>query len=298
LSLLDTKALFNEGGDHAVLLIHGLSSSPLEMRFLARALSRDGFTTYAPTFDGYSAGSPERKMEEWLAAAVAKFDELSERYARVSVCGLSIGAALALAVVKRRPSARAVILLSVTLSYDGWAIPWYRFLLGLAYYTPLRGRWRYREESPFGLRNEALRAKIARAMQTSAFSEVGPSTISLPALHEASRLAKSVRSFVGDIKNDCLIIHAIDDETANANNARFVSSHIGAAFLRSIYLDDSYHMVTSDNERETVAREVGLFLRDSDAAQRGTGGEGTPVVSRALARRLRQMAKLGGRSSA
>jgi carboxylesterase len=296
--LLDTKSLFNEGGDHAVLLIHGLSSSPLEMRFLSRALARDGFTTYAPTFEGYSAGSPERKMEEWLAAAIRKFDELAERYARVSVCGLSIGAALALALVKRRPSAGAVILLSVTLSYDGWAIPWYRFLLGLAYYTPLRGRWRYREESPFGLRNEALRAKIARAMQTSAFSEVGPSTISLPALHEASRLAKGVRSFVGDIKNDCLIIHAIDDETANANNARFVSSHIGAAFVRSIYLDDSYHMVTSDNERETVAREVGLFLRESDAAQGGTAGEGTPVVSRALARRLRQIAKLGGRSGA
>src|SRR5580698_6723892 len=279
-------------------MLHGLSSSPLEMRFLARHLNTEGFTTFAPVLDGYSADSTERDMQAWVDAAVREFDLLAERYARVSVCGLSIGAALALAVVKRRPSARAVILLSVTLSYDGWAIPWYRFLLGLAYYTPLRGRWRYREESPFGLRNEALRAKIARAMQTSAFSEVGPSTIFLPALHEASRLAKSVRSFVGDIKNDCLIIHAIDDETANANNARFVSSHIGATFLRSIYLDDSYHMVTSDNERETVAREVGLFLRDSDAAQRGTGGEGTPVVSRALARRLRQMAKLGGRSSA
>jgi carboxylesterase len=294
LKLLDTKSQFNEGGDHAVLLVHGLSSSPLEMRFLARALARSGFTTYAPTFDGYSAGSPERKMEEWLAAAVGKFDELSQRYKRVSVCGLSIGATLALALVKQRPSAQAVILLSVTLAYDGWAIPWYQFLLGLAYYTPMRGRWRYREESPFGLKNEALRAKISRAMQSNAFSEIGPSTISLSALHEASRLAKSVRGFVGDIKTDCLTIHAIDDETANANNARFVSSHIGAAFVRCIYLDDSYHMITSDNEREIVAREVSLFLRESEAAQGGMPGEGTPIVSKALARRLRHIAKPGG----
>jgi carboxylesterase len=279
--VLDTKSQFNEGGDHAVLLVHGLSSSPLEMRFLARALARTGFTTYAPTFDGYSAGSPERKMEAWLAAAVGKFDELSQRHKRVSVCGLSIGATLALALVKQRPSAQAVILLSVTLAYDGWAIPWYQFLLGLAYYTPMRGRWRYREESPFGLKNEALRAKISRAMQSNAFSEIGPSTISLSALHEASRLAKSVRGFVGD-------------ETANANNARFVSSHIGAAFVRCIYLDDSYHMITSDNEREIVAREVSLFLRESEAAQGGMPGEGTPIVSKALARRLRHIAKPGG----
>jgi carboxylesterase len=158
----------------------------------------------------------------------------------------------------------------------------------------MRGRWRYREESPFGLKNDALRAKIAHAMQSNAFSEIGPSTISLSALHEASRLAKSVRGFVGDIKTDCLTIHAIDDETANANNARFVSSHIGAAFVRSIYLDDSYHMITSDNEREIVAREVILFLRESEAAQGGVAGEGIPIVSKALARRLRQIAKLGG----
>jgi carboxylesterase len=295
--LLDAKSLFNEGGGHAVLLLHGLSSSPLEMRFLARALARDGFATYAPMLDGYSAGSTECKMEAWLAAAIREFDELSRRYAHVSVCGLSIGATLALALVKHRPTAQAVILLSVTLAYDGWAIPWYRFLLGAAYYTPMRGRWRYREESPFGLKNEALSAEIARAMQKDAFSEVGPSTISLPALHEASRLAKSVRGFVRDIKNDCLIIHAIDDETANANNARFVSSHIGSVFLRSIYLDDSYHMITSDNEREIVAREVGLFLRESEVARR-EGGEANPVVSRALARRLRQIAKVGGQSVA
>lgn len=268
------------------------------MRFLARALTREGFTAYAPTFAGYSAGSPERRMEEWLQEATARFDELAQKYRYVSICGLSVGAALALALVKQRPAALAVVLLSVTLAYDGWAIPWYRFLLGLAYYTPMRGRWRYREESPFGLKNEALRAKIARAMEKNSFSEVGPSTISLPALHEASRLTKSVRGFIGDIKNDCLIIHAIDDETANANNARFVGSHIGAAFVRSIFLDDSYHMITSDNEREIVAREVALFLRDSEAAHGSPNGEGTPVVSRALARRLRQIAKLGDKSGA
>lgn len=294
--MLETKSLFNEGGDHAVLMVHGLSSSPLEMRFLARALMRDGFTTFAPTFEGYSAGSPEQGMEAWLAAAIRRFDELAARYEKVSICGLSMGATLALALARQRPSAQAVVLLSVTLAYDGWAIPWYRFLLGLAYYTPMRSRWRYREEEPFGLKNEALRSKIARAMKNDAFSEVGPATISLPALHEAARLAKSVRGFVGDIKNDCLIIHAIDDETANANNARFVGAHIGAAFVRSIFLDDSYHMITSDNEREIVAREVALFLRESEAARAGAGGEGTPVVSKALARRLRQLAKVGERS--
>jgi carboxylesterase len=285
--------ILQESGEHAVLMLHGLSSSPLEMRFLARHLNSEGFTAFAPVLDGYSAGSPERDMQAWVDAAVREFDSLAERYARVSVCGLSVGAALALAVVSKRPTAHAVVLLSVTLSYDGWAIPWYRFLLGWAYYTPLRSRWRYREASPFGLRNEALRAKIARAMQRNGISEVGPSTISLPALREASRLAKRVRASLAGITTDCLIIHAIDDETANPRNAHDVAAKIASPFLRTIYLDDSYHMITSDNEREIVASETAAFLRESEAARGIGSGAESLVVSKALARRLRQLAALG-----
>ncbi len=277
------KSIFHEAGRHAVLLLHGLSSSPHEMRFLSRALYREGFTVSAPNLDGYSAGSQEQRMEVWLASALQEFDALQSKYARVSICGLSIGATLSTALAAERPAARSLILLSVTLDYDGWAIPWYRFLLGWAYYTPLRHRWRYREGEPYGLKNRALRVKIARAMQKDGVSEVGPSTISLPALHEASRLSARVRRQLPAITADTLIIHAIDDETSSPLNARFVDSLIGASFLRTIFLDDSYHMIASDNEREIVAREIVMFLRESDAGN--SGYRTTPRVSAALARR-------------
>lgn len=268
--------IFSEGDGHAVLLLHGLSSSPLELRYLARYLHDEGFTVCAPVIDGYSAGFDELPMESWIEGAVREFDALAARYERVSVCGLSIGGALAL--------------LSLTLTYNGWAIPWYRFILDLAYYTPLRHRYRYREAEPFGLRNEALRAKIARAMQRDAFSEVGPSEISLPALHQANRLARAARRGLDMIENDTLVIHAIDDETSSPRNPNFVIERIGASFLRTIWLDDSYHMITSDNEREIVARETALFLRESEIAHGAGAGGNPPVVSKALARRLLQLA--------
>ncbi|CAH2896915.1 alpha/beta fold hydrolase [Paraburkholderia strydomiana] len=287
-----TQSIFLEGGGHAVLLLHGLSSSPLEMRYLGRFLRDEGFTVCAPVLNGYSAGTGGETMEQWLDAATSEFDALAARFDRVSICGLSMGAALALALAHRRPQAQAVVLLSLTLAYNGWAIPWYRFLLGWAYYTPLRSRWQYRESEPYGLRNEALRAKIARSMQRSNFSEVGPSTIALPALHEASRLASLVRSQIRGIRNDCLVIHAIDDETSSPRTAQSAALALGSTFLRTIYLDDSYHMITSDNEREIVARETASFLRESEAAS-GSGEPRSPVVSKALARRLRQLAAIG-----
>lgn len=281
--------------DHAVLLLHGLSSSPLELRFLARFLTDEGFATHTPELPGYSAGTGHMPMEAWINAAVAEFDALAAQYRHVSVCGLSMGATLAAAVAHQRPGARALLLLSITLSYDGWAIPWYRFLLDYSYYTPLRSRYRYREHEPFGLRNEALRSKIARAMQKNEISEVGPASIAMPALHEASRLAGAVRKRLKHIGTDCLIIHAIDDETSSPHNARVAEANVGASFLRTVWLDDSYHMITSDNEREVVARECALFLRESAAASASSNNP-TPVVSRALARRLRQLANVAGKA--
>jgi carboxylesterase len=283
--------IFSEGDGHAVLLLHGLSSSPIELRYLARYLHNEGFTVCAPLIEGYSAGSSEQTMEQWVESAAREFDALAARYERVSICGLSIGGALAMRLIRERPSAQS--LLSLTLAYDGWAIPWYRFLLDWAYYTPLRNTYRYRESEPFGVRNEALRKKIARAMQRNSFSEVGPSTISLPALHQALRLARAARKDVAAIENDTLVIHAIDDETSSPRNPRYVIDHIGANFLRTLWLDDSYHMITSDNEREIVARETTLFLRESEVAHGARDTQNQPVVSKALARRLRQLAAVG-----
>ena len=70
--------------------------------------------------------------------------------------------ALSLAAEKGRDIA-ALSLLSTTLFYDGWSVPWYRFLLPLGYYTPLRHLYAYHEREPYGLKNEAMRKRIARA---------------------------------------------------------------------------------------------------------------------------------------
>lgn len=254
-----------KGGAHGILLLHGLSSSPREVAYLAREWHRAGFTVYAPIIDQYSLDPASPDASAWIRGACAAFDALSARCTHVSISGLSMGATLALAVAHERPAAVAVATLSVTLTYDGWAIPWYHFLLDWIYYTPLRHRWRYHEQPPFGLKNEALRMRVARAMTRETFSDIGPSSIALPAIHEASRLARQVRRMLPQITMPCLVIHAIDDETAGPRNAFEVISRISSETVRAIYLDNSYHMISCDNDRETVAREVVTFLRERES---------------------------------
>lgn len=283
------ESILLEGGEHAILLLHGLSSTPLELRYLAKTVHQAGFTVYVPYIEGYSSGTEEKPMQAWIDEGIQAFDMLKSKYPLVSVGGLSMGATLAVAVVLQRPQAQSLCLLSITLNYDGWTIPRYHFLLNWLYFTPLRHRWRFHESAPYGLKNEALRRRIARTMEKDNLSEIGPSTISLPALYQAKKLTQYVKKNIGDINNDCLLIHAIDDDTASPMNALFVRDNIQSEVKRLIMLDDSYHMITSDNERETVAREVTLFLQETGHYHHPEKEGSEPrIASKALARRLRK----------
>lgn len=245
---------------HAILLLHGLSSSPLEFRRLTRELERAGFVVRVPTIDGYSAQQPEKPMEAWVRSALTVYDELARNSDYVSVLGMSIGTALAICVAKARPATHSIILLSPTFEFDGWAVPWYRFVFEIAYFSPLRHVVRYRESSPFGLRNEALRARIALLMRSKAISSVGPSTLALSALYQSKRLVRRARVSMKHVKADALIIQSADDETASPINGDEAIKHLCSKRIRAVWLGDSYHMITLDNERDIVAHEVIAFI--------------------------------------
>ena len=96
-------------GEDAVLLIHGLCSSPLEMQYLGRQLYKSGFSVLIPHFEGYGAASAEvparvSRWQIWHKQVLDRFDALAERYRSVSVCGLCIGADLALSLAAARGS--------------------------------------------------------------------------------------------------------------------------------------------------------------------------------------------------
>ncbi|MBN4667528.1 alpha/beta fold hydrolase [Pandoraea nosoerga] len=284
------ESIFYKGGSHAVLLLPGLSSTPLEMRPVAKALHRDGYTVCVPHIEGYGLGTPCTNWRAWIAAARTKYRELRDTHVTVSVCGLSMGATLSLAVAQEEPDVTALSLLAVTLVYDGWTIPWYYPLIDLVYHTPLRNRYRYQEKAPFGLKNEALRARVAKSMSEHDASEVGAASLPLAHLYNARRLAAHVRERLGRVTADCLIIHAVDDDTSSPHNARLVYNGVSSAVKQKCLLGESYHILTMDNERETVADETRRFFRDAVARRTGAASSETRIISKALLRARRRQA--------
>ena len=263
--LTDDIAYPSTSRDHVVLLLHGLRSTPQEMSYLARYLARPRFSVFAPYLEGYGLGTPCTTAEDWREQVRAHYRQLRSRHEHVSVAGLCIGATLALALAAEEPDLLALSLLSVTLDYDGWTIPWYHWLLNLAYKTPLRDIYSLREKSPYGLKNAALRTRIAKGMAVKGNSEIGAASLSMHHIYEAKAIARYAIGSMASVHADCLLIHAVDDDVSTTANANQVHARIGSTFKRKVFLDDCYHIITMDNERDLVARETHWFL---DEAQR------------------------------
>jgi carboxylesterase len=277
-----------DGGPHGVLMLHGLGANHIELGGVARHLHKNGFTVYAPYIEHYSFGSPAGIRSKWIEEIQKHYWELSNRCETISVVGLSMGATLAL-ILAATEKPTAVVSLSACLAYNGWAIPFYSFLLRLAPYVKFLQRYRFAESEPYGIKNTELRAKVKKALEKDHIAESGADALSYMQISEGLKIVNEVWDYLPRVKSPVLFLHAVDDETAHPKSIYQAMSVISSKIKRLHLLGDSYHMITVDNERETVYRETCLFLQQQiNAASESPAFNLPPIALPELRRLLRQ----------
>ncbi len=251
------------GGNHSVLLIHGLTGSPFEMKYLARKLNKAGFTVKGPCLEGHCTtlkNLSKTNWEDWYRSVHKSFIEMKKSSDTVSVVGLCMGALLSLHLSYEFASEVAALsLISTTLFYDGWSLPWFKFLLPVAYYTPFRYIYSYSETEPYGIKNKPLRERIVNLMKNDSIAYTKTPAASM---HELFKLIREVKKELPVITTPALILHSREDDLTSTKNPDFVEKKIGSQIVRKIILDDSYHMMTIDNQKDRVAEETIKFFRD------------------------------------
>lgn len=259
-----------QGRPGRLVLFHGLASTPKEFGFLAHALRRDGVRMQAPQVPGYSAGllSASARWQAWVDAAGRCLDDLNAESSEPFVLGgLCAGAMVALAVAARRPlpGLRGFALLSPLFAYDGWALPWWYALRPVAYMTGIERFLVMHEREPYGLRNERMRAMIRRQMATGETSLVGPGTVPLPLVRESERLSAYARVLLPYLAHPMQVQHAREDEICRLASVRKALAHAPPGLLSLHVLENSYHMITADNDRHLVADRLSAFMQGLEA---------------------------------
>lgn len=251
------------------LLIHGLGGTEYDLGSLHKILKRAGIDTHSLTLPGHGA-TPEDllsvRMEDWLDAVTAKYHEVAARYETFHVMGMCLGALLAVELCKRvKHKQGKLVSLAAPVFIDGWSTAWYRGLRHLVYRIPgLAARMRVEEEEPYGIKNELVRSIVKAKFERG--ENFHYRWVPLACVREVDRLRAAVRRGLDGIPCPTLIMHAHEDELTSVRSAHLLHEAIAGSQL--VLLNNSYHMICVDNDRDLVAATVLQFMeRDPALAQ-------------------------------
>lgn len=265
--MIKSSEFYLSGGRSGVLLIHGLTGTPTEMRFVGNGLHRAGFSVLGMQLAGHCGDESDllaTGWRDWYASVVAAAERLRAQTDHLFVAGLSMGAVLALKLAIDQPRAvDGLGLYGTTFFHDGWATP----AIGrLAFLLPLVtslgiGRNRVSAETePYGIKDERIRNRVVGAMLAGDSQAAGLAGFPWPSLAEFQRLSSQVRRRIGRVRAPCFIAHSSNDDIASLRNVRIVQRGVRAP-VETLLLDNSYHIVTVDQERSKVIEHSTAFFR-------------------------------------
>lgn len=261
--MIDRSFELEGEGRKGVLLVHGLTGAPSEMRPVARRLYRAGFGVSAPQLAGHGeneAALLKTTWRDWLDSIRAAYERLAARVDEVYVAGICAGGALGLALCAEVPEIKGAAAYSMTFEYDGWNMPRFAVAAPVIQFVanlPLVRRLSWAETYPYGLKDLRLRELASRAPDT--LIEGSIDRLPLGALYEMYRLARHVERAGPTILAPTLIVHAREDDMANLRNAYRLRDAL-AGPVKVEVLEDSYHMVHVDKERSRVGDMTAAFF--------------------------------------
>lgn len=234
---------FKKSEDIGVLLIHGFTGSPGEMRPLGEYLADKEFTVYGLRLPGHCT-SPEdmntKRWRDWTNAVEQGYNKLiNEGIKNIFVCGLSMGGVLTLYFGETHKEVAGLIPMSAPVEIKDKRL----ILVPILKHFVKFLRKEDTEEAKYEIYHYSY------------------DVVPLKALHELTKLLKVTRQKLDKVVSPILIVQSKNDELVHPNNAEIIFNKISSTDKRILWLEKSHHVITLDIERELLYKEIEQFIK-------------------------------------
>lgn len=234
-----------------VLLVHGFTGAPKEMRWMGEYLHREhGFACLGVRLAGH-ATRPEdmirSKSSDWLLSVEEGYHLLSGAAERIYLVGLSMGGVLSLTMAARLPVAGVIAMATPYGLPQDWRLDYTEWLSKLQPYLP-------KSSDPPGtgwFDKQAWEEHISYPQNP------------LRAIGELKKLLEVMRAALPQVTAPTLLIYSKDDiylPLGSEASLDYIHDHLGAARKEKLLISGSGHVLTRDAQRETVFNAAAEFI--------------------------------------
>ena len=245
--ILEGTAGYSLGdGPVAALFCHGFTSSPQNMRALADHLVEHGIAVRAPLLPGHGTTWQDlnsKRTEDWMTAIEDAFHSTAAECDEVFLVALSFGAALALDLAARYPDRIAGI---VTLAGFVSTKDPRRFLVPVI---------RRVVKSIPGVGNDIADPDPNQR-------EIVYDRFPTSAGHFMLKQLRKTRLSLPAVTAPILVMHGRQDHTVLPYNAELIYDSVASTDKELVWLEDSYHVITLDRDREQVFDRTYRFIAE------------------------------------
>ena len=244
--LPQVKSYTIAGSNEAILMIHGFTSTPDSFRHLAHRLSKElGWEIHVPLLPGHGltyGHLDATSKESYFYFVENEFEILSQRFEKIHLVGLSMGAALcAHLAMKYSSKVQSLVLFSPAMYLRKFTD---RFLLPIVRFLP----------------HFILKKWLIQKPQGTMTEHFSYHTYSVLAVTEFNRVCNAVKKeFVTD--KPCLIFSPLNDLTIHPKSAQWFLDHTRNLKSKIVPLENSPHVVFLGQDNDRIDTETVNFLK-------------------------------------
>lgn len=231
------------GNAMGVLVLHGFTGNPYSMRPLAERCAKAGYSVELPRLPGHGTTLDDlvtRRWSDFVEVALGAYDDLAQRCDKVAVVGLSVGGGLTALIAEERTSVAGCVFINPMLKGPG---------------AEMEQGLRDLIESGLDVLATDGASDIKKAGTTEAKYEGWP----LRALQSVIEGVEVVDANLSSITAPSLLLSSREDHTVSPDNGDEIVEKSSGPVER-IWLEESYHVATLDNDQELVERSTVEFL--------------------------------------
>lgn len=237
------EAFYFPGGSTGVLLVHGFTGAPAEMRLMGESLNRQGFSVLGVRLAGH--GTTPEDLEhtfagDWLRSVLDGYDLLRGATEKIAVIGLSMGAHLALMVEKYRPVYKVVTIAAPVFIKEERSL---RLLPPKAHAV-----------GKFMPRPRKARPDLPKQYN------ICYTRMPLRSVHELLAVMQAGKESLPETTSPLLVVQGRKDHTVIPASAEYIYENAGAKEKELFWLEKTGHRATIDIEREVLFKKISEFL--------------------------------------